>query len=1145
MSMQNPTRPVLPIFGLMLMLAGCGGGGAGSGSSGQPAVTPPQDAGGGTPAPVAVRILDGYMAAPEPVADTDADGIPDAVDAFPTLQAERADAFGSNALAIDRVYAVTAGGILDAAAGVGDELTIIARGFDSAASEPLLVFAGELGPVAAVPYRVDATTWTVKSPDGATGVFAVVGNRRSNTVPIHWLSANAPRLWRIDTVLETGTIVELGGANLGLVTEARLGGVNVEIVTATDSSLRVRVPAGPTSNRLQVGAGGFLSNTIELALQHAVGISLDAGLPEGTTAVGRHGGVAFDVTSTTTVDLALAGQEPVAFYLQSKGNYSALGAIAWPDRPVAAVSSTSTLVTDLWTQRLSLPMPASQDWRDQRAFLETALELPEAQAFVAGHHAWLAGDNGWDRNAARQDVMDAIAAASAAPAATVNKTAAQQAGQIPIEKLDDIVAFTVSPTTKDKADFGDNTTVDQPRVDIPGDTYAQFQVAGHAEKVARVFDICAYPPNTPTPAGIWPSDLCLQNGTATFASAAVYRPNRKTFGWPYTLDAADLVRRHIAGPGSTEAANNGAIYLTDNRSGSANQPTLCRMQTCFVEVLTSGFGNGYKDTGLSAEERRIVRDLRMKWVFEGMIIPIIADKLGLGQVPACLPGEIYAESGFYTKVDEFVAAVRKERADHTVAKARDLFETTVAAFLKGILTGALSTDANIVECVATEVVKSEIKDKFINATRIGSILNDAMFVGGLLLTPEKFTFRVQYRAEVADVYADVGSDETTVVVDVVNGLYRDTAQTDPRMLSITGTWIADETDAANVFYPNIIFRDREGNTESFLTDDTHYIETNDAAWRQLDIPLLSLIDNAGTDLNNLVPGKIGVTVEFIHAAFDGYDGRLLRVPSPVSFELKNRPRVLGFTPASSAPGSLVTANGWSLDTLGSNPRLALYRHAGSGDFSCASPNQGTRIDIPPADTLTIPGGREISFLLPDNVDIEAFYYLCVTPSAGSAADVTVSEIPLFTLDLNRANTGLVTFSDFGRLKDDAIRLSVLNSSGLNAGLPIEFEDTSCASSDPTCERFVKLVFDIPNPGDGKRVRTIFWDNNILNSAYGLNAGSILLECIDPGGDSTCTYGISATNVQPDSLEDTGSTAVLSDAGKFAKGVKIEYLIVYP
>lgn len=1138
MHRQTVSRASILIAGLFT-LAACGGGSEG----GAPATDLPKADGPGAPGPVAVRVLDGYLAAPEPARDSDADGIPDDADAFPELAAVRADAFGSSALTIDSVYAVTPAGILDGAVGPGEELTVVGKGIGSGTGQPLLVFAGEFGPAAAVPQRVDANTWTVTPPRGATGVFAVVGNRRSNAAAIHWLSASMPRLWRVDAPVQSGSIVSIGGRNLGGVTKAQLGDVSIEIVSRTDDTLQLRVPLGPTSNQLQVAGAGVSSNVLALNLQHTVRVALDSGLPGGISATGSHRGKPFDLAQGGSTDLAVAGHEPAAIYLRTNGSYSALGVMAWPDRSMAEASSSSSLLTDLWVQRLSLPMPGGGDWRDQRAFLEAALDLPEAQAFIAGHEAWLAGDTGWDRNAARQQVMDAIAASSTSPAATANKTVLQQAGQIPNEELDDIVAFTVSPTTKDKADFGDNTTVDQPRVDIPGDTYAQFQVAGHAEKVAFVFDICGYPPNTPVPAGIWPSDLCLQNGTATFASAAVYRPKRKTFGRPYALDSADLVRRHIAGPGSTEAANNGAIYLTDNRSGSATQPTLCRMQTCFVEVLTSGFGNGYKDTGLSAEERRVVRDLRMKWVFEGMIFPIIADKLGLAQVPACLPGEIYEESGFYTKVDEFVAAVRAERADHTVAKARDLFETTVAMFLKGILTGALSTDANIVECVAAEIAKSEtdIRAQFLNATRIGQILNDSMFVGGLLLTPEKFTFRVQYRAEVADVYADVGSDEVTVVVDVVNGLYRDSAQTNPRMLSITGTWIADETDATNTFYPNIIFRDREGYTQTFTTDASHYVETNDTSWRQIDIPLLSLNSEAGANLNELAPGKIDVIVEFIHAAFDGYDGRLLRVPSPVSFVLKNQPRVLGFTPASGTPGSLVTANGWSLDGLGGSPRLALYRHTGSGAFSCASADQGTRVDVPPADTLTVAGGEEIGFLLPDSVDTDAFYYLCVTPSADSAAEVTVSEIPLFTLDVNRANTGLVTFSDFGRRKDDRIRLSVLN----NVGVPIEFEDLSCVASDPGCERFVRLVFDIPNPGDGKSVRTLFWDNNVLNSAYGQNARSILLECIDPGTDSTCTYGISATNVQLDSLEDTGSTAVLSDAGKFARGVKIEYLVVYP
>jgi len=53
----------------------------------------------------------------------------------------------------------------------------------------------------------------------------------------------------------------------------------------------------------------------------------------------------------------------------------------------------------------------------------------------------------------------------------------------------------------------------------------------------------------------------------------------------------------------------------------------------------------------------------------------------------------------------------------------------------------------------------------------------------------------------------------------------------------------------------------------------------------------------------------------------------------------------------------------------------------------------------------------------------------------------------------------------------------------------------------------------------------------------------MLECIDSGGDTTCTYGIGATNV----LLDDGGTqgGVISDAGKFAVGPKLEYTIIYP
>jgi len=112
-------------------------------------------------------------------------------------------------------------------------------------------------------------------------------------------------------------------------------------------------------------------------------------------------------------------------------------------------------------------------------------------------------------------------------------------------------------------------------------------------------------------------------------------------------------------------------------------------------------------------------------------------------------------------------------------------------------------------------------------------------------------------------------------------------------------------------------------------------------------------------------------------------------------------------------------------------------------------------------------------------------------------------------------------------------------------MPIAFEDQSCPLNSDTCERNVTLVFDIPK--DGKHVRTVFWDNNVLKNSYGLNAQSLLLECIDSGADTTCTYGISATNVLLDDISTSAQNAVISDAGKFSPGnaEKIEYLIIYP
>jgi len=956
-------------------------------------VLPPATGVNPDPAPIAYRLLDGYLAQPEVPTDSDFDSIPDAFDAYPDQHVVQADAFGDSAFVIDRVYSATPSGDLEAAATGTHELTIIGHGMDYAGGEPLLIFTGGLEPVAVTPTRIDATTWKVTPPKGAAAVFAVRANERSNSFAIRWLSADAPKLYRVEAPVSTGSIIELDGIDLGNVNSIKLGIEELEIVSSSDSRLQVRLPSAPTSNVLQVENSGMVSNVLELELQHEISVQLDSALslPVGTTVLGRHRAASFEITTEPSTAIAVTGHTPYAFYFAANGENSQLGTIAWPDQSNVTISSATTLMTELWIQRLSLPMNASMDWRDARAFLQNTLLLPESQAFISGHQAWIAGDNSWDRYAARQLVMDAVAASNATT--TASKSTVQQAAMIDSEELDDIVAFTISSSTIDKPGVGANSTLEYPRADIPGTSYAQIEVAAHDEE-RLLFDICGYPPNTPVPAGIWPSDLCVQNGTAVLASFAVYQPDKKTFGIPFVANPADLVRKHIDSPGSTEAASEGAAYLTDNRNGGPNQPTLCRMQTCFVEVLTSGFGNTFKDAALTTAQKKVVRDLRMKWVFEGMIVPIIAKKLGMAQVPACLAGEIYANDKIYTKIEDFVEGIRDDRASHTIVEAKQLFDDIVAAWLKGILTGALAENGNIVNCVATETTKSAIKDAFIDATEFGGILNDVMFVGGLILTPEKFTFKVQYLAEVANVEADTTPDNVSTLVDTVNGLYWGAAQ-NPRMLSITGTWIADQNqgDPGKTFYPEVVFRDNAGNIERIVTDASHYVETNDVSIRRLDIPLLTLVDeNTGTDLNNLVPGKVDVTLNYIHTSFPGYDNGILRVASPVGFILKNKPRLEGFTPPSATPGSLMTANGTSLDALGGTPKVDLYRHSDTGNFSCDTADQQTKKSVPPADVLSLPGGKEISFLLPDDLDLDAFYYVCLTPTSTSSATTTASTI---------------------------------------------------------------------------------------------------------------------------------------------------------
>lgn len=78
---------------------------------------------------------------------------------------------------------------------------------------------------------------------------------------------------------------------------------------------------------------------------------------------------------------------------------------------------------------------------------------------------------------------------------------------------------------------------------------------------------------------------------------------------------------------------------------------------------SGGFGLGYKDLTLTAKQRAVVQWLRKKWVFEGMVLPVIADLVGLPSLPACLPGEIYKDANFYDAICDIVENVSSANVD--------------------------------------------------------------------------------------------------------------------------------------------------------------------------------------------------------------------------------------------------------------------------------------------------------------------------------------------------------------------------------------------------------------------------------------------------------------------------------------------------
>ena len=1179
----NSVMRVLAMLLCAGLLAACGGGGApeaviDTGGAGSDSTTDSgnnESGSGGAEEPsvvklgVGITLIDGYMEEPV-VADRDGDGVPDALDEYPDESPRLSDSWGPSAFHLDRVYSRFPEGDIDAVAGDGVTIVIEGRGLDLGIGIPLLVFQTGLGDRAVSPRRIDNKTWEAVPPRDSHSVFAVIGDRRSNDFGLRYLSPTSPRIVDPRASVAAGATVTLDGANLdNPLIVARLGGERLDIVMRSATTLQVRLPAAPVSNKLVVETDEDRSNEIELDIRRSVQLVLNPGLslPSGASVSGYYRKQALVISAQSQPVIDVPAHEAAIVWLdlhRADGSveYGALAALAWPDESQAVVSSVNTLIAALYQVMWELPLAEATEWPEIRAALELALDSVEADAFIAGLESWLADGTSFGHGEARRQVIERIRQRLAEQStltlladgsvSTPSKLSTSslmgfldgwrafftQGSGPPITSfggyLDDPIAFTVSNYSTGKLVNNDNqTTVDNAEL-VAGNNYSQFEIAKHDEH--RVIDengtladpICKIQDKDQTvpdkdkknpPSGIRPSDLCVQNSTVMFASFAVYRPNEDTFNNNYTLKQSDLVRRHITAVDDNLALAEGGMFLTANRILPVRTP-LCGMRTCYVEVITGGLGLGI-DVNLTADEENIVKWLRMRSLYERVLKKVVGQIANLPsnqQVPGCVADLVYKDTRFYEEIGKFGVKLRDRKKNNQVTAINVLqdFVDTIGGFMESLLTGqsgsittGVAGNDTIFQCLAVHVPEHDLQkiiqakfDDVVETTglnRFKEILQQSMLLGGVFLTPEKFMFKVGYRAEVTDIAFAGEVAPEKVVIDTVDGLYQDEARSNPRKLIVQGTWLANNPidDLDRAWYPTLRFTDKVGAWVEQQLDASNVSPITDLSIRTLVLDLPGF----ASKFDQLRAGPLRTSVRFNQASFTeeskfpGYPSDTLSVPAPFTIELRNQPKVWAFEPGGANAGDDITMIGNSLN---------LYQ--GDLELTLVAEREGVPDVSVPASNVRTLAAEEIRFTIPDDVMQDEAYKVLLNTSDGRTA--TTSSIPFI---VTSGTIPIITFADFGKKKDDSLELVLMD------------------------QLFNEQGARIPLPVDGRYVRSISIDNAARQGQGLPPIFNIAIECRDPGNDKTCTFGVSATNATLDDLARSGNEMYGSDAGKIRKG----------
>jgi hypothetical protein len=1129
---------------MLLSIAACGGGGSGSGGT---TVTQPPPVVGGSEdigATVATQALGDWLAEGLAYADRDGDGLQDQNDAWPDNPTILADPSSGQSLTITRAWTDVDGHRVLGTAVEGRELSLEVSGLPSGSGEPIwIVFKTNDGLRAVEAISIGANTLSVANPyPEASGAHIVVGALRGIDYPVYSIRMEQAVLFAPQSIVAAGAPLTLQGRNLDRIEQVMLGNDALTIESASPNEITVRAPSAASSNLLYAQSSLGRSNRLSLDLRRNVEIRVAADLELAQQATLRTwiAGAEVQLSPAQAVTISVPAWRPEVLSFDIIDNdevrsHGRLRAVVWPGDNAAEVSTHNSLLGRMINMRQWLPDADGSDWAQLRGALNRVLNTQAAQDYLVAVVEHTSGRAGAPHeplvSAAVQAYID-LADQAATTAASEKETAAVAlAPSTPWGALDGVVASTLVSLSQGSADKdaegqdGGFAYPPQELTQIFGSDYSFVSIMRHDDLRGVTPDFrflvsCSYSNSEKSWRlvrmasadewkRVWDSDLCLQVDGVIFISAAVVMPGFKSAVDIFNQIATspnsspkELLRRHSKAnrQDSSYQLGKGGYYLRSD----AGMP-LCHMETCYIEVITSGYG-AYSNVALTTSQANLVKTMRTRMWVEGLIpwmVSLVGNASANTQaVKDCLRAEMLKDGTFYDAVDAMtgiLVGARDMSGSQLEAELNKALDQKLAPwarqFVQSQIGGSFSTCVGNLQ--AMQLTHEAVREKLLEISGLSTFANVLAFVtnlGSAVLTPEKFVFKIQYRAEI-----------TSVSPKEIN-LYDESAQ-----LRIKGDWLID-TPCGSGWCPELVIEDQLENSVTIPLDESHNDPPGNcgAACTGLSIPFSEL-----GALQGLRAGPIDVELAIADADYTSYPGNKLRITVPGNvMTLQTKAKLVSVHPPLAQGGETVTATGTGLSAYGALAIYKLVPTAGGNGITMQKIGNDNKPDA--VALLTVP-------------NVVAGNYRVVIEPGTNATEKNLQ--PLQSESQLLISTGglqLVMVGEQGITKDDSLHVRLLD------------RNNNVVQRTGSLE---SLEFYLPD-SESNYVDGVSWDDaqdeNANYSFISARVSKIRVICDNSGSDDTCTFGVR-------SLIDgicltQGSTPAPAKVGKIPHGEQRDYYL---